>query len=576
MTNFNNGEQVYNPKFSNDNLHVIFDYSYHHGRDIAKVNTDGTGFEFLIQTDADERNAVYDKDDNLIYSSDETGIFNLYKRNMTSGVSTRITNVTGGAFMPSVKSNGDIAYSGYTSSGYKIFYLPSELQSKVDESKKYVWINNPPLDHAIPDESAAIQNIDRLRNFNDYEIPDYDSKNYSGSFTNLSFYPFVRYDNYNTSNDFTDRIKPGVYVSSSDILNRFGFFAGAAINKRLERDLFLIFDYRDKLPLIYNLGLKPELSVELYSISREANVDLVFDSLDAARNTVGTDVTYNLFEVDFVARHKLFKNVNDFEFRYIFSQYIATLGSFILPNTSLLYPTTKDKYFIGNNFQFKLHYDNYQINIDRDINPVGRELELQYNYELNRYNDDGQYEVDGGVLKPLYNDYTFHRLELNYQEHIETFKNHTLSAKLRLGSILGPAVPDFFDFYLGGLTGMRAYPFYAISGNEVAWFNLTYRLPLFRNIDTRIGHLYIDKIYFSVNAEIGDAWNGDVPSIDNFKKGAGFGVRIKVNSFYLFPTSIFFNASYSFDRFTSKVLNENVTYGKEWQFYGGLLFDFSL
>lgn len=576
LTQFKNGEQVYNPHFSNDDSQIIFDYSYHNGRDIAKIDTNGKGLDFIVQTDRDERNATYDKQGNLIYSSDETGIFNLYKKDLATGVTKRITNVTGGAFMPDVKENGDIVYAGYTSTGYKIFYLPADIQNNVDETKQYVWINNPPLDEVNPDVNASINNIERLRNFNDYEIPDYKSKKYSGAFTNLSFYPFIRYDNYNTSNDFTDRIKPGVYITSTDILNRFGFFAGGAINKRLERDLFLQFDYRDKLPLLYDIGLKPELSIELYSISREANIDLVFDSLDAANNTVATDVTYNLFEVDFVAKHKLFNDFNNLEFRYIFSQYVATLGSFIFPNTTYLYPTTNDKYFIGSNFQITLHHTDYRLNVDNDINPIGREIELKYNYEMNRYNDDGNYEVDDGVLKPLYNHYNFHRFELNWQEHFETIKGHTLTARLRAGTILGPTVPDFFDFYLGGLTGMKAYPFYAVSGNEIGWLNITYRFPLFRNIDTRIGHLYIDKVYFSVHGDIGDAWNGDIPALDNFKKGAGMELRIKMNSFYLFPTSLFFNASYSFDKFTTRVLNEDVTYGKEWQFYGGILFDFSL
>lgn len=576
LTNFNNGEQVYNPQFSNDDTHIIFGYSYHHGRDIGKVNVDGKGMEFVIQTDADERNATYDKEGNLIYSCDETGIFNLYRRNTQTGKTERLTNVTGGAFMPTVNSNGEIVYAGYTSNGYKIFELPKDLQSNVNEDKEYVWIGNPPLNEDKPDTEASIVNKESLREFNDYDLPDYNSERYSGSFTNLAFYPFIRYDNYNTSNNLLDRIKPGVYVTSSDILNRFGFFAGGSINKRLERDLFLIFDYRDKLPLLYDIGLKPELSLELYSISREANVDLIFDSLDAADNTVSTDVTYNLFEVDVVAKHKLFNNLTDLEFRYIYSQYVATLGSFIFPNTSILYPTTNDKYFIGSNFQFTLNHKFRRLNIDADINPIGREIELKYNYEMNRYNNDGNYEVEDGVLKPLYNDYDFHRVELNWRENIETVKGHTLTARLRAGSILGPTVPDFFDFYLGGLTGMRAYPFYAVSGNEIGWLNLTYRFPLFRNIDTRVGHLYFDKIYLSVHGDFGNAWNGDVPSFDTFKKGAGFEVRVKMNSFYLFPTSLFFNASYSFDKFTSTILDEEVTYGKEWQFYGGVLFDFSI
>ncbi|MDZ7763982.1 MAG: hypothetical protein U5K00_06090 [Melioribacteraceae bacterium] len=305
-------------------------------------------------------------------------------------------------------------------------------------------------------------------------------------------------------------------------------------------------------------------------------MDLVFDSLDAANNTVGTDVTYNLFEVDIVLKHKLFNDYNNFEFRYIFSQYIATLGSFIFPNTTFLYPTTNDTYFIGSNFQFTFNHRFHRLNIDNDINPIGREIELKYNYEINRYNNEGNYEVDDGVLKPLYNNYNLHRLELNWREHIETVKGHTFTARLRAGTILGPSVPDFFDFYLGGLTGMRAYPFYAFSGNEIGWLNLTYRFPLFRNIDAQVGHLYIDKIYLSVHGDIGNAWNGDIPAFDTFKKGAGAELRIKMNSFYLFPTSLFFNASYSFDKFSTTILNEDITYGKEWQFYGGILFDFSL
>ncbi len=43
------------------------------------------------------------------------------------------------------------------------------------------------------------------------------------------------------------------------MLDRYSFFAGGDINSRLERDLFLIFDYRDKLPLLFDIGVKPEL-----------------------------------------------------------------------------------------------------------------------------------------------------------------------------------------------------------------------------------------------------------------------------------------------------------------------------
>ena len=83
------------------------------------------------------------------------------------------------------------------------------------------------------------------------------------------------------------------------------------------------------------------------------------------------------------------------------------------------------------------------------------------------------------------------------------------------------------------------------------------------------------RLYLSVHGDFGNAWNGDIPEFNDFKKGAGAELRIKMISFYLFPTSLFFNASYSFDEFDKTVNDEIITYGKEWRLYGGILFDFS-
>lgn len=574
LTFFNNGEQVYNPKFSPDGGYIVFSYSFKNTREIAKVDIDGSNFTLLIDNGHDNRDPVFDSDGNLIYSSDETGIFNLYKMNLSNQQITRITNVIGGAFQPAVDKEGNIVYSGYTSDGFKLFYLSKEEQKKVDSSKKYVWVNNPPLEEDKPKGDLVKYDLNRLRNFNDKELPNTEPKKYSGYFSRVSIIPFIRYDNYNISNNVADRIKPGVYVASSDYLNRFSFFGGGAINKRFERDLFLSLEYRDKLPLLYKLGLKPEAGIELYSVSRKTNTQLIFDPLDPSMNT-NTDVTYNLFESDFFFRHKIFAEGNNIELRFIFSSYTATLGSFIFPNTSILYPTTNDTYFIGRDLQLKYVHDGIKPTVDSDINPIGRKIELKYDYEFNRFNPDGNYTVEEGILKPLYKNFNFHRIELNWKEFIEIFKDQTITAQLRVASILGPTVPNFFDFYLGGLVGMKSYPFYSISGNELGWINITYRFPLYKNIDTRIGHLYIDKIYMSIYGDFGNAWNGDATKLNSFKKGAGFELRIKMNSFYLFPTSLFFNAAYSFDRFTMKILNEKISYGKEWNFYGGILFDFN-
>ncbi|MGE5498991.1 MAG: hypothetical protein ACM3Q2_13000, partial [Syntrophothermus sp.] len=277
--------------------------------------------------------------------------------------------------------------------------------------------------------------------------------------------------------------------------------------------------------------------------------------------------------------------------RFIYSNYTSTLGSFIYykggdKSAPELYPKTKDTYLIGRNLQFKYTHDEELPYIDSDINPVGRNLDLQYNYEMNEFNNQGKYSVEDGMLKPLYTNFNFHRIELNWREHFQLFKGHTLTASVRGGSILGfnfnkkdstglkVDSTDFFDFYLGGLIGMKSYPFYAISGKNVGWLNLTYRFPLLKDIDYRLGVLYLDKIFMSVYADIGNAWDSNSPKLSDFKKGVGAELRIKMNSFYTFPTSVFFSAAYSFDKADRIVRDERVSYGKEWQFYGGILFDF--
>jgi Tol biopolymer transport system component len=582
LTFFENGEQVYNPKFSPDDSYIVFDYSYANTRDIAKVNSTGGNVEFIIASGHDTRNPTFDKNGKLIYSSDETGIFNLYAMDLHTKNIRQLTNVLGGAFMANASDDGDIVYSGYTSAGYKIFNIDLDEQKNIIKGDDYVKLKNPPLNIDKPLGDINNFNIVSLKNYDDKNLTDLPKEKYTGAFSRLTFFPFLRFDNYNTGNSLLEKFKPGLLVASSDMLNRYAIFAGGSINTRLERDLFLIFDYKNKLPLLTSIGLRPELSLELYSISRKADVDVSFGA-DTTGGTVNydfiipTSVTYDLFEFDFIVRHRLFSRDQNLQLKFTFSTYTATLGSFILPDVqNTLYPTTKDNYFIGRNLEARYTWKAILPSKDAEINPVGFSIDLAYNYEFNKFNDKGEYTIEDGILKPRYSNYNFHRVELKTGLYLPVFDSHTINTSLRVGSILGPQQPDFFDFYLGGLIGMKAYPFYAISGNEIAWLDFTYRFPLFRDIDAKIGHLYLDKIFLSFNGDIGNAWTGNLSSAGKFKKGVGAELRLQLNSYYLFPTSIFFNASYGFDEFSRVINNQTIKYGKEWNFYGGVLFGFDI
>lgn len=580
LTFFDRGEQVFNPKFSPDNKEIYFGFIKRDIRNIARIDSNGANFQIVIKTRFDDRNPTFGEDGKFYYASDRTGISNIYSFDFRTGESTQITNVLGGAFYPAVDAKGNLVYSGYTSKGYKLFFLPFNKRKTILPSEEYLRKSPVTMLRPIPLGDLDSAEVRHLRNYDDTKIPDYEIKKYSGSFTKFTFLPFIRYDDYNTTSNDLEKIKAGAYVSSSDYLDRFDIFAGAGINARLERDLFLMFNYRDKIPGLYDLGLKPELSLELYNISRKANTDIYFnvDSTQSfnADYTVPIDVSYSLLEFDVAAKHRIFSRQNHIELRYVFSRYSATIGSFIFPNTTYLYPSTNDTYLIGHDL--RLTYTNRSIasNRDRDINPIGRKVNLRLDYESNQYNNEGKYEVKDGMLQPVYGDYSFPRLELNWQENISLFNSHGLDFHLRYGTIFGPPQPNFFDFYLGGLPGMKGYPFYSVSGNELLWLNVTYRFPIARDIDARFGPWYLDKVYLSFYGDYGNAWNKGYPEFSDFKKDVGAELRIKLISFYIFPTAIFVNGSYSIDKFTSEIRGHTITNGKEWRFYFGMLFDFDI
>ncbi len=578
ITFFQNGEQVYNPKYSPDDTYIVFGYSDKGSREIARIDADGSNFQLLISTKKDERNPVFLDKDNLIISSDKTGIFNLYRYNLKDKSFTQLTNVIGGAFMPDVNKAGNIVYAGYTSTGYKIFEIDKPEQGKVVPGSDYVWLHNPPLNLENPNGDINKFDLNELKNFDDTQTPPYKKEKYSRAFSKLSIFPYIRYDNYTTSNTFLQKLKPGLLVASNDMLNRYSLFAGGSINTVGERDLFLNFSYRNKLPGLYNLGIKPELTLELYNVTRRSNINVFFGA-DTVGNivnydfTVPTKVTYNLFEVNIAAKQKIISRFQSLEFRFIWSRYSATLSSFLLPNNAL-YPTTNDTYFIGRNLRLTYRYDNIKRSVNSDINPVGLQYEIKYNYEFNKFNPDGKYVVEGGLLQPAFENFNFSKIEFNSKLHLPLSDDQTLTFKTRAVTILGATRPNFFDSYVGGLLGMRSYPFYAISGNELAWINVTYRIPLLTDIDKRWNQIYFDKVFVSVFADVGNAWNGGLPSLSSFKKGIGGEIRIMMNSFYIFPTALFASAAYGFDKFTNTIRGQKITYGKEWWFYGGISFGF--
>ncbi len=141
---------------------------------------------------------------------------------------------------------------------------------------------------------------------------------------------------------------------------------------------------------------------------------------------------------------------------------------------------------------------------------------------------------------------------------------------MRLGYIDRP-VDSFFNFFAGGLDGMRGYSYYSIEGRKMMVSTLTYRFPVWRSIKRKLLHVTLDRIYGGVFADWGNAFDGAL-RLGDFKRDVGAELRVEGFSFYGYPTRLWLSATYGMDRFINASTRQ--VHGREWRYHFGLAFTF--
>jgi len=142
---------ILDPKFSPDGKQIVYNYF------------DGTNRKIVLQNDTiafagDVRNPNWSLDGKSIYfSSDETGIFNIYKMDLQTKKILRITNVLGGAFSPVADTNG-LYYVGYDRDGFSVYKMDSAgivVDTVIVETDNYPSLQRYPQQQSPPEISFA-------------------------------------------------------------------------------------------------------------------------------------------------------------------------------------------------------------------------------------------------------------------------------------------------------------------------------------------------------------------------------------------------------------------------------------
>lgn len=537
ITSFRNGEQIFQPKWFGKNGKIIFAFSESgEGRDIAEVDSSGAGFRYLIRTDSDERDPRPNSDGRFIlYASDQTGIFNIYRYDVLADSSRQITNAIGGAFMPSLDSNGRLLFALFRTDGYHI----AEMDS-ITFSDPVAFFYRSPYD-------SIRQNMERfsseLSAFDDQDVQVPVSKPYKPIFSKLAFYPRIMMD-------YPRKLKIGAYFTGSDFLDQFSLLGGAAVNGVWDSDIFGILEYKK---------YRPTLFVELYQQRRHTSVQELSQDIELLYTLMGVDLGFD-WKLDET-------NSLRTTFQYSRYQYSGTL----LDTYQNYFGKFSSTYHKGKVLQLIWNHRSVSPSVISEIAPLrGRVVSIEIDRAWQSFYDSTKISAKYGLPIDYYKLYGYEQFQLDWKEYCPLpVRNHSLMLHLKGGWIDRP-VDDFYHFFAGGLDGLKGYPYYSLDGQQLLQAGLTYRFPLARKMGVHFLWFNFDNLFLSVYGQAGNAWTGKKVTTDDWMRVAGAQMRLGLFSFYSFPMALTFDAAYGLDRFTKN----NVTYGREWRYYFGLLFDF--
>lgn len=585
------GTQFYGPHFSPDGRELLFGIFYEGTRDIAAVGADGSNFRYVLQTPNDERDAAWTRDGGkIVFSSDRTGVFNVYSLDPASGEVAELTNVVGGAFAPDRSRDGALVYSRYSGDGYGIFFVhPSAAPVGKMDGAAYAVRDVRPFDEcaflknregasgaplalsggagyrAVSGGSTSATPTDGAGAVS--AAPGDTVVKYSPTYTSFGFYPRV------VIWDGTPRF--GLNLVSDEILGKQAIFVGGSYGTNDEYDGYIGYEIRNFYPTIF----------ADFIVMRELYDEAGTYEEDNSTFNYDFEIKYDLWQGNLGLKLELSEPYSLVHYHQLAAYW--SHGEYRVHIEGLEYRDDQFnafikggwKYYIGNEGIFQWTHRTLAPAVDADINPRGgRQLSFEYLLARDKLFTSGEFEYG---FQPKYTDNNFNRFTVDWREYVGLpYLRHSLRLRLN-ASVIDRTVDDFFWTYAGGRDGIRGYTYYSIGGRKTALASLTYRFPIWRNIDEQFLHLYFRDLYGSVFFEAADAWNSGGLKTKGYKHSAGVELRLSLGSFYLYPATFSWVAAYSLDPV------ENVLYGfsalpvvirqeKAWTHYFSLGFGFDL
>ncbi|HLG19490.1 MAG TPA: BamA/TamA family outer membrane protein [Bdellovibrionota bacterium] len=489
------------PAWSPDGSSIAFTLFHHDQSDIWIVPAAGGTPKPLTLDAADDRQPVFSADGKeIVFSSDRSGIFQLYRIPMNANPSTSptaVTNVETGAFMPFAPPDGsELLYSRFSSFGFKAYRIGMGSAPAAE----------------IPAPAEGVESKIRQQLTPDQTFPPLDqSSRYLGWPRPVRVFPSLLWEH--------EQLKLGLALQAADFLEKHSLTALALFGE--EQDYQVQYE---------NDMFYPHISASYTAYIR--NDALALFGGTGASNAPESVVRDNIQFIDsgvskdFFFAHGL-RGTHWFSIAYDRRWVDRRIGFPILVNNEVL---TDFRLLTNDGMTMKWSYSKTpsQPGRDFDINPRDATY-ASLSYSLVH---TGLFVPDATIPAPN-DDYFYHEGTFSLGRYYAMpwekswWNRHTFWVNFT-GGMKSRDVNINDEFFLGGRLNFRAfgeissntlfygYNDFSISGETMMVLSAGYTFPIARAIDKKWGWIYWDSVFGSLFGEIGNAWT--FGEIKNFRQ----------------------------------------------------------
>lgn len=504
LTNFNDGTWMQRADWSPDGTQIVVGIFRNNQQDLylldaAKLNAPAD-VQPIMWDKWEDMDPYWAKDGNIYFSSDATGIFNVYVYNPRSKKFAQLTNVIGGAESPAVTPEGHLIFANYTAHGWKMWGVDKADFLWKDATRRFTT-------EVTPEVVAASWTFRE-------DLSTFTPKKYKGQLMAPTAVPMIR-----ASNDGLDdmSLQAGAQIFMQDYVENHVFLVQALIG---EDNLFIgQYSFQGWYPTFTLTGIRYEAKF---------NYGFLLDGDEDATTTEDQTI--------WEGKNQQYQTMGAFNVGYPWNDQFST-------NVSAVYleygfrtssDTKYQPYQMGASASLGMNFSNISY-ASRRANPMGGrniDLNLARGYTDIVYAAYGGHQVDDGQLLDAYG---YDRFDGRWTEQIQVpawgpllsaanSHRHVVQVDFQAG-VIDRNVSGNDEFRAGGQhpyyygsdslrpnTLFSGYPGYSLSGETMAILNLAYRFPVRRYLNKKVGPFYFYDLTAQVMGTAGNLWSYRAPT----------------------------------------------------------------